>query len=144
MRFIGLDVHRDFCLIAISEYGQIRIAGKVRATPEKLEVRAEPEAERSGRAGGHEQRVGDCTNLPDASGADLRRHPQGSRGDRAGAKTTIGRLDAKVLARLLAAGLISGTWLPGGATSAQRRGCRGALRARSVPDQSKNESHAAV
>jgi hypothetical protein len=30
MRFIGLDVHRDFCEIAIAEAGKVRLLGPVR------------------------------------------------------------------------------------------------------------------
>ena len=29
MRFIGLDVHRDFCEVAISEGGKARSAGRI-------------------------------------------------------------------------------------------------------------------
>ena len=28
MRFIGLDVHRDFCEVAIAEGGELRAAGR--------------------------------------------------------------------------------------------------------------------
>ena len=38
MRFIGLDVHRDFCEIAISEGGKARSAGRVASFPEELRV----------------------------------------------------------------------------------------------------------
>ena len=36
-RSIGLDVHRDFCPVAIADGGRARSAGKVAATPEQLE-----------------------------------------------------------------------------------------------------------
>ena len=35
-RAIGLDVHRDFCVVAICEAGEVRIAGRVPSTPEGL------------------------------------------------------------------------------------------------------------
>ena len=35
-RAIGLDAHRDFCEVAISEGGQVRSAGRVATTPEQL------------------------------------------------------------------------------------------------------------
>jgi transposase len=38
LRFIGLDVHRDFCEIAISEGSKARSAGRVNTTPEALTV----------------------------------------------------------------------------------------------------------
>jgi len=41
MRFIGLDVHRDFCEVAISEGGKARRAGRVAAQPAELELFAQ-------------------------------------------------------------------------------------------------------
>ncbi len=41
MRFIGLDIHRDFCEIAISGGGKARLAGQVSTAPEELELFAE-------------------------------------------------------------------------------------------------------
>ena len=38
MRAIGLDVHRDFCEVAISEDGAVRSAGRIETTPEQLEL----------------------------------------------------------------------------------------------------------
>jgi hypothetical protein len=38
MRFIALDVHRDFCEIAISEGGKARSAGRVASSPEEVRV----------------------------------------------------------------------------------------------------------
>ncbi len=35
-RAIGLDVHRDFCVVAICEDGKVRPAGRVPNTPEGL------------------------------------------------------------------------------------------------------------
>jgi transposase len=39
-RAIGLDVHRDFCVVAICEDGQVRSAGRVPSTPEGLAMLA--------------------------------------------------------------------------------------------------------
>src|SRR5436190_8135382 len=41
MRFIGLDVHRDFCEVAIAEAGKVRLAGRVRTEPEALALFAQ-------------------------------------------------------------------------------------------------------
>ena len=35
-RAIGLDVHRDFCEVAICEDGVVRSAGRVPSTPERI------------------------------------------------------------------------------------------------------------
>ena len=40
-RAIGLDVHRDFCVVAICEDGKVRSAGRVPSTPEGLRLLAE-------------------------------------------------------------------------------------------------------
>ena len=40
-RAIGLDVHRDFCMVAICEDGEIRVAGRVPSTPEGLTLLAD-------------------------------------------------------------------------------------------------------
>src|SRR5437899_6188914 len=37
-RAIGLDVHRDFCEVAIAEDGEIRSCGRIATTPEQLEL----------------------------------------------------------------------------------------------------------
>jgi transposase len=41
MRFIALDVHRDFCEVAIAEAGRVRGAGRVETTPATLELFAQ-------------------------------------------------------------------------------------------------------
>ena len=38
MRSIGLDVHRDFCEVAIVEGGKVRSAGRIETTPATLEL----------------------------------------------------------------------------------------------------------
>src|SRR5215208_335079 len=40
-RAIGLDVHRDFCVVAICEDGEIRSGARVPSTPEGLEMLAQ-------------------------------------------------------------------------------------------------------
>lgn len=37
-RAVGLDVHRDFCVIAICDGGVVRSGGRVPSTPEELRV----------------------------------------------------------------------------------------------------------
>jgi transposase len=41
MRFIGLDVHRDFCEVAIAEGGGVRLAGRVQTEPAALTLFAQ-------------------------------------------------------------------------------------------------------
>ena len=59
-RAIGLDVHRDFCEVAIVEGGALRSAGRIVTTPEALELFAQSLAPSgSGGVGGDRERVGD-------------------------------------------------------------------------------------
>ena len=55
----ALDVHRDFCEVAICEDGEVRSAGRVKTTPEELELFAQSlGARRPGGARGDGQRLG--------------------------------------------------------------------------------------
>lgn len=144
MRFIGLDVHRDFCVIAISENGHVRFAGRVKTTPEQLEVLA------------NSLRPDDQVALEATSNAlaiarilepRVQRVVVATKRDLeaiARAKTKTDQLDARMLARLLAAGFLAGSWLPDEMTRSQRR--RLARRAQLVRSRtrSKNEIHAVL
>ena len=58
-RAIGLDVHRDFCVAAICEDGQVRSGARVPSTPEGLTLLAQSLLEVGSRgAGGHRQLLG--------------------------------------------------------------------------------------
>ena len=53
-RAVGLDVHRDFCVVAVCEDGKVRSAGRVPSTPEGLgDAGGQPAANGSCRVGGH-------------------------------------------------------------------------------------------
>ena len=41
MRAIALDVHRDFCEVAIVAEGQLRSAGRIKTRPQELELFAQ-------------------------------------------------------------------------------------------------------
>ena len=143
MRSIGMDVHRDFCEVAICEEdGRVRSAGRVVSTEEQLRLFAASLA------------LDDVVALEATSGAGLiaeliephvvavlvantRRLPQISR-----AKAKTDRLDARMLAKLAASGMLETVWAPDEQTRALRRLCarREALvRART---RAKNEAHA--
>src|SRR3989442_13995808 len=38
MRFIALDVHRDFCEVAIKDASGLRLVGRVKTSPAELEI----------------------------------------------------------------------------------------------------------
>ena len=142
-REIGLDVHRDFCEVAIAQDGEVRSSGRVDTTPERLELF------------GASLQPRDRVALEVSGGAwevarILERHvarvvvvsPSDTGIRQARAKTD--RLDARTLARLLAAGELDGVWSPDERCRVMRRRLsrrEQMVRARS---RSKNEIHAVL
>jgi transposase len=110
-RGVGLDLHRDFCEVAICEDGVVRSAGRVKTTPEELEAFAatlEPTDRVAMEVSGgswevarilepHVQKV--VVVSPDDTGI-------------AQARTKTDRLDARTLARLLWQGELDAVWMP--------------------------------
>jgi transposase len=142
-RSIGLDVHRDFCEVAIAEDGSVRSAGRVETTPEALELFA--------RSLGADDRVAlEVTGGAWEVARILGPHVEGvivvSPDDtgirQARAKTD--RLDARTLAKLLAAGELDAVWMPDERCRVMRRRLarrEQLLRART---RAKNEIHAVL
>src|SRR4051794_22898532 len=144
VRFVGLDVHRDFCEIAICEAGRVRSGGRVPASPQGLQILANslgPEdqvaLEATGNALAIARRLEPFVDrVIVATRTELRAITE--------AKVKTDRRDARTLARLLAAGLLDGCWLPDERTRALRR--RLARRAQLLRHRTraKNEVHAVV
>jgi len=144
MRAIGIDVHRDFCEVAISEDGQLRSAGRVASRPEELELFAaslSPDDEVALEATGNALAIArilepHVARVVVASAKELHAIT--------GAKAKTDRRDARTLARLLAANMFEGTWLPDEEVRALRR--RLSHRAQLVRARSrlKSEVHAVL
>ena len=142
-RAIGLDVHRDFCEVAVWEAGEVRSAGRVATTPEALEVFA-------GGLGSRDRVALEVTGSAWEIARILRPHvarvvvvsPADTGIRQARAKTD--RLDARTLARLLATGELDAVWSPDEACRVMRR--RLARREQLVRARSraKNEIHAVL
>jgi transposase len=119
-RAIGLDVHRDFCEVAIFESGVLRSAGRIATTPEQLELFA-------GSLGGDDRVALEVTGSAWEIARILEPHvarvvvvsPADTGIRQARAKTD--RLDARTLARLLAAGELDAVWSPDEWTRVLRR-----------------------
>ena len=111
MRFIGLDVHLDFCEVAIVEKGRVRSGGRVPSTPEGLQVLANslgPDDQVALEATGNALAIArllepHVARVVVAARKELRAITE--------AKVKTDRRDARTLARLLAAGLLNGCWL---------------------------------
>ena len=143
MRAVALDVHRDFCEVAIVAEGRLRSAGRIATTPQALELFAQSLDPRDHVAF-------EVTGNAWAIAAILEPHvarvivvsPSDTGIRQARAKTD--RLDARALAKLLWAGQLDGVWKPDERIRAMRR--RLARRAQLVRARSraKNEIHAVL
>jgi len=144
VRFIGLDVHLDFCEVAICEAGRVRSGGRVPTSPQGLELLANslaPDDSVALEATGNALAIArslepHVARVVVATRTELRAITE--------AKVKTDDRDARTLARLLAAGLLRGCWLPDEPTRALRR--RLARRAQLVRQRTraKNEVHAVL
>lgn len=119
MRFIGMDVHRDFCEVAIAEGGEVRRARAVPSNPAALELFARSLA-------GDDQVVMEAS-FGAARIAEIVRPHVGRvvvcdprRLAKADARKTD-RRDARRLAELLAQGFLDEVWSPDPRTGELRR-----------------------
>jgi transposase len=143
VRSIGLDVHRDFCEVAIVEAGEVRSGGRIDTTPATLELFAQSLCTSDRvvlEVTGNAWEI--ARILEPHVGEVLVVHPGDTGIRQARAKTD--RLDARALARLLAAGSLDGLWMPDEQTRALRR--RLARRSQLVRarTRAKNECHAVL
>jgi transposase len=121
VRFIGLDVHKDFCEVAISDGGKAHSAGRVKTTRAELEL--------LGQSLGQDDKVAlEATGNSLAIARILEPHVgevviANSRKLRAiyEAKVKNDRVDARTLAELLAADLLPRVWMPDERTRLLRR-----------------------
>jgi len=140
---IGLDVHRDFCEVAIQGAGEVRSAPRLKTTPAELELFAQSLGREDLVAlevSGNAWEVARIIRPHVARVLVVSPTDTGIRSARA--KTD--RLDARTIAKLAAAGSLEGIWMPDDQTRALRRRLerRGQLvRGRS---RAKNEIHAAL
>jgi transposase len=117
-RCIGLDVHREFAEVAIWQEGVVRPAGRIGTTPEALRLFAESLCKQ-------DEVAIEATCNTHAIARLLERHvgrvvvsnPQKTRAI-AEAKVKTDKVDARVLAELLAANYLPGVWLADDATQA--------------------------
>src|SRR5438874_2200790 len=142
-RAIGLDVHRDFCEVAICEDGNVRSAGRVPASPEGIAALAESllpsdrvALEVTGSCWEVVRILEPCVNRvvvvsPDDTGI-------------ASARAKTNRLDARALASLLWRGELEAVWMPDERCRILRR--RLARREQLVRSRTraKNEIHAVL
>jgi transposase len=143
VRAVALDVHRDFCEVAIVDGGQARSAGRVEARREALELFARSLDPRDWVALEVTGNAWEIARIIEPHVARVVVVSPSDTGIRQ-ARAKTDRLDARALARLLWAGQLDGVWTPDERIRAMRRrlGRRSQLvRARS---RAKNEIHAVL
>jgi transposase len=120
-RCIGLDVHRDFAQVAIWQAGQVVQAGRFDASPQGVREFAAglgPDDEVALEATGNTWAM--VTVLASHAGRVVVANPAKTRAI-AEAKVKTDKVDAAILAQLLAADYLPPVWRPDAATGALRR-----------------------
>jgi transposase len=120
-RCIGLDVHREFAQVAIWQDGLVRQAGRIATTPEALRVFADslaPSDEVALEATGNTHAI--VRLLQDRVARVVVSNPQKTRAI-AEARVKTDKVDAAILAQLLAADYLPGVWVADEDTQARRR-----------------------
>jgi transposase len=142
-RAIGLDVHRDFCEVAICEDGEVRSAGRVPATPEGVRTLAESLLASDRVA---LEVTGSCWEVARILEPHVNRVVVVSPDDTgiSSARAKTDKLDARALASLLWRGELEAVWMPDERCRILRR--RLARREQLVRSRTraKNEIHAVL
>jgi transposase len=144
VRAFGLDVHRDFCEVAIAEEEGVRSAGRIATRVASLELFAQSLL------------ASDVVALEATSGSDRIVSVLQREGVRvvvantrklkaiSEAKAKTDRLDARTLARLLRSGLLDQVWTPDERTRTLRRLTNQRERLVRARTRAKNEAHAVL
>jgi transposase len=144
MRFIALDVHRDFCEVAIKDESGLRAAGRVKSSPEELELFAQslaPDDQVALEATGPSLAIarilqGHVGRVVIANTRKLRAIAE--------SKVKTDKLDAATLCELLAAGFLPAVWSPDEFTRALRRRLQRRAKLVRSRTRAKNECHAVL
>ena len=142
-RAIGLDVHREFCEVAICEDGLVRSAGRVPATPDGIEALA-------GSLLGSDrvalEVTGSCWEVVRILEPHVNRVVVVSPDDTgiASARAKTDKLDARTLANLLWRGELEAVWMPDERCRILRRRLARREQLMRARTRSKNEIHAVL
>jgi transposase len=141
MRCFGLDVHRDFCEVAIADEDGVRSAGRIATRVASLELFAQSLV------------ASDVVALEATTGADKIVSLLQAHGIRvvvantrklkslSEARAKTDRLDARLLARMLRSGLLDEVWTPDERTRTLRRLTNRRERLVRARTRAKNEAH---
>jgi transposase len=120
-RCIGMDVHREFAQLAVVEDGLVRDTGRIGVTPEELRAwidTLEPDDEVALEATGNSDAI--AVLIAPRVKRLVVSNPAKTRAI-AEAKVKTDKVDARILAQLLAADFLPPVWLPDDRTRALRR-----------------------
>lgn len=142
VRYIGMDVHREFAQLAVVEDGLVRDEGRIGVTPEELRRWADGlrhDDQVALEATGNSDAIANL--LAPLVGKVVVSNPSKTRAI-AEAKVKTDKVDARILAQLLAADFLPPVWLPDERTRSLRR--QVARRAHIVQQRTriKNQVHA--
>jgi transposase len=121
VRYIGMDVHREFAQLAVLEDGLVRDEGKIGVTPEALRAWAvglRTDDQVALEATGNSDAIANL--LTPLVGRVVVSNPSKTRAI-AEAKVKTDKVDARILAQLLAADFLPPVWLPDERTRSLRR-----------------------
>ena len=141
MRAFGLDVHRDFCEVAIAEGGAVRSAGRIATRVDALELFAQSLVASDVVALEATTGADKIVSLLQASGVRVIVANTRKLKSITEAKAKTDRLDARTLARLLASGLLDEVWTPDERTRTLRRLTNRRERLVRARTRAKNEAH---
>lgn len=120
-RCIGLDVHREFCQVAVWQSGRVRQVGQIKTTPEMLRIFADSLAASDEVAIEATCNTHAIVRLLEGRVARVVvSNPLKTRAI-AEAKIKTDKVDAATLAKLLAADFLPGVWIADDQTQALRR-----------------------
>jgi transposase len=142
-RAIGLDVHRDFCEVAVCEDGVVSSAGRVPATPEGIAALADSLL-RSDRVA--LEVTGSCWEVARILEPRVNRVVVVSPDDTgiSSARAKTDRLDARALASLLWKGELEAVWMPDERCRILRRRLSRREQLVHARSRAKNEIHAVL
>src|SRR3954465_8170915 len=140
-RAVGLDVHRDFCVVAICEEGEVRNGARLPSTPEGLAVFAESLLASDRVA---LEVTGSCWEVARILEAHVNRVVVVSPDDTgiSSARAKTDKLDARALASLLWRGELEAVWMPDERCRVLRRRLARRQQLPRAPPRVKNETPA--
>ena len=144
LRFIGMDIHRDFCEVAVIENGRVRFPGPVSSSPEQLTIFAQSLASDDVVAMEATANALAISRIIEPFVDHVVLADPKSVKRITGLRAKTDRIDAGLLARLLASGFLAQVWTPDEITRRRRRLISRRLQMVRQRTREKNQVHAVL